>query len=90
MKITLLHTSDALDPPVDPVLDQLETAMVSNGHECRRLVVSDSVQPLVSELESRKPDLVFNIAESFAGRSALESNVAALLNLLGMGLRRRC
>ncbi len=85
MKITLLHTSDALDPPVDPVLDQLETAMVSNGHECSRLVVSDSVQPLVSELESRKPDLVFNIAESFAGRSALESNVAALLNLLGLG-----
>ncbi|MGI9044406.1 MAG: D-alanine--D-alanine ligase family protein [Gemmatimonadaceae bacterium] len=85
MKITLLHTSDALDPPVDPVLDQLETAMVSSGHECRRLVVSDSVQPLASELESRKPDLVFNIAESFAGRSALESNVAALLNLLGLG-----
>ncbi|MGK2960780.1 MAG: D-alanine--D-alanine ligase family protein [Gemmatimonadaceae bacterium] len=85
MKITLLHTSDALEPPVDPVLDQLETGLVSNGHECRRLVVSDSVKPVVSELENQKPDLVFNIAESFAGRSALESNVAALLNLLGLG-----
>lgn len=85
MKITLLHTSDALEPPVDPVLHQIETALVSNGHEFTRLVVSDSVQPLVSELENQKPDLVFNIAESFAGRSALESNVAALLNLLGLG-----
>ena len=48
-------------------------------------MVNDVVRPLVSELEVYKPDLVFNIAESFAGRSALESNVAALLNLLGLG-----
>ncbi len=85
MKITLLHTQDALEPPVDPVLEQLESALVSNGHEFRRLVVNDSVQPVVTELERDKPDLVFNIAESFAGRSALESNVAALLNLIGLG-----
>ncbi len=85
MKITLLHTQDALEPPVDPVLEQLESAIVSNGHEFRRLVVNDSVQPILTELERDKPDLVFNIAESFAGRSALESNVAALLNLIGLG-----
>ena len=30
------------------------------------------------------PDLVFNLAESFGGKSALESNVAALLNLLNL------
>ena len=30
------------------------------------------------------PALVFNLAESFDGKSALESNVAALLNLLGL------
>ncbi len=84
MKIILLHTQDALEPPADPVLDQLESAIVSNGHEFRRLVVNDSVQPILTELERDKPDLVFNIAESFGGRSALESNVAALLNLIGL------
>jgi D-alanine-D-alanine ligase len=31
-----------------------------------------------------EPGLVFNLAESFAGKSALESNVAALLNLLDL------
>ena len=31
-----------------------------------------------------QPDLVFNLAESFGGKSALESNVAALLNLLDL------
>lgn len=84
MNITLLHTADALEPPVDPVLQQLEDAIRANGHECRRLSVNDSVEPLLADLTRDKPDLVFNIAESFGGRSALESNVAALLNLLGL------
>ena len=84
MNVTLLHTQDALEPPVDPVLEQLERAITANGHTVRRLTVADKVDPLLHELTAEKPDLVFNIAESFGGRSALESNVAALLNLLGM------
>ncbi len=84
MKLALLHTRDALEPPVDPVLDQLEQAIRAGGHECRRLVVDDTVQPLVTSLNDDRPDLVFNIAESFGGKSALESNIAALLNLLGL------
>jgi D-alanine-D-alanine ligase len=46
------------------------------------LVVDRDVEPVVSALKRSEPDLVFNIAESFASKSALESNVAALLNLL--------
>jgi D-alanine-D-alanine ligase len=37
---------------------------------------------VVGAIRKLNPELVFNVAESFAGRSALESNVAALLNLL--------
>ena len=84
MNVALLHTKDALEPPLDPVLENIEEALAANDHECRRIVVDDSVQPLVDALSSDKPDLVFNLAESFGGRSALESNVAALLNLLGL------
>jgi D-alanine-D-alanine ligase len=84
MNVALLHTKDALEPPVDPVLENIEEALAADGHECRRIVVDDSVQPVVDALSSDKPDLVFNLAESFGGRSALESNVAALLNLLGL------
>ena len=82
MKIAILHTKDALEPPVDPVLDQLDEALRANGHETRRIMVDDTVEPLVAALTHEPPELVFNIAESFAGKSALESNVAALLNLL--------
>ena len=84
MKVTLLHTKDALEPPVDPVLENIETALRAHNHECNRVVVDDSVDPVIAALRKVEPDIVFNLAESFAGRSALESNVAALLNLLGM------
>lgn len=82
MKITLLHTQDALEDPLDPVLAQLEEALSRLGHEPSRIVVDDAVQPVVTALAQAPPDLVFNLCESFGGRSALESNVAGLLNLL--------
>jgi len=84
VKITVLHSKDALDPPVDPLLGQLEAALAENGHTTRRLAVDDAVQPLIDELTEEQPELVFNLAESFRGKSALESNVAALLNLLDL------
>jgi len=84
VKITVLHGKDALDPPVDPLLDQLDAALEANGHTSRRLAVDDAVQPLIDELTKEEPELVFNLAESFRGKSALESNVAALLNLLDL------
>lgn len=79
-----MHSADALEPPVDPVLDQLRDAIQACDHSVELLAVSDSVEPLVTALRDAAPDLVFNLAESFGGKSALESNVAALLNLLGL------
>lgn len=84
MKIVLLHTADALEPPVDPVIEQLSDALGSLDHTVSTQVVDRDVAPVVDALRRTGPDLVFNIAESFGGKSALESNVAALLNLLGL------
>ena len=84
MKIVVMHSADALEPPVDPVLEQLRGAIEACNHTVEQLAVSDSVSPLVTTLHDTAPDLVFNLAESFGGKSALESNVAALLNLLGL------
>ena len=85
MKITLLHTADALEPPVDPVLDQLTRRLRALGHEVDRAGRSTAMSRRSSpRCRARSPDLVFNLAESFGGKSALESNVAALLNLLGL------
>src|SRR6059058_2165026 len=84
MKIVLLHTADALEPPVDPVIAQLSEALRSLDHSVSTLVVDRTVEPVVAAVQREAPDIVFNLAESFGGKSALESNVAALLNLLGL------
>ena len=84
MNVALLHTKDAVDGEEDPVLGQLESALRASGHDPRRVMVDNTVEPLVRDLTTNRPDLVMNLAESFGGKSALESNVAALLNLLDL------
>ncbi|HVX41660.1 MAG TPA: ATP-grasp domain-containing protein [Gemmatimonadaceae bacterium] len=83
MKIVLLHSADAAEPPVDPVIEQIRDALVCAHHDVAVQTTHDDAVALATEIRSCAPDLVFNIAESFNGKSALESNVAALLNLLG-------
>jgi D-alanine-D-alanine ligase len=84
VKVVLLHTAEALEPPPDPVIDQLRSALTTGGHSVSSVAVESDVEPVVRGLRAASPDLVFNLAESFGGKSALESNVAALLNLLGL------
>lgn len=84
MNIAILHTQEALEPPADPVIPQLEEALHSLEHRVRRVVVDADITPVIQGMRSDPPELVVNIAESFGGKSALESNVAALLNLLGL------
>ena len=87
MNVVVLHTLDALEPPpVDPVIGQLTETLVELGHSAKTVVVDrdGDVAATAAALRQEKPDLVFNIAESFAGKSALESNVAGLLNLLDL------
>jgi hypothetical protein len=77
MKVTLLHGADATEPPEDPVLGQIEQALVDLGHEVSRTAVAGEANPVIAALQADEPGLVFNLAESFGGKSALESNVAA-------------
>src|SRR4051812_2007909 len=84
MKVVILHSSDAADPPEDPVLAQIESALQAAGHDSARVTLCDVVTTVITDISREEPDLVFNLAESFNGKSALESSVAGLLNLLGL------
>ena len=84
MKIVLLHGADAAEPPEDPVLGQIEETLRGLGHDTTRVPVAADVEAVMRALRTAEPAIVFNLAESFDGRSALESNVAALLNLIGL------
>jgi D-alanine-D-alanine ligase len=78
----VLHGAEALEPPIDPVIEQVQSALTAAGHETTTIAVGDTIDPLISTLRTRAPDLVFNLTESFRDKSALDSNIAALLNLL--------
>ena len=84
MTIVILHSEDALGPPADPVLAQIAGALERSGHETAFQVVLPDVVALATALRAAEPELVVNLAEAFDGKSALESNVAALLNLLDL------
>lgn len=84
MRITLLHSADALEPPIDPVIEQLSSALETLNHQVNRVPVDDDIAPVIDALKKTGPDLVFNLTESFAGVSSLDSNLAALLNLLSL------
>jgi D-alanine-D-alanine ligase len=84
MRIVVLHASDAIEPPVDPVLGQVREALAAAGHDASLLAVDHDLSQTIRALTDKKPDLVFNLAESFSGQSALEASVAGLLNLINL------
>ena len=84
MRATILHTVTPDAPEPDEVVGQIADTLGRQGHEVTVVAAMDAVEPLVSALIAAAPELVFNLAESFDGKSALESSVTGLLNLLDL------
>ena len=53
-----------------------------NGHDVRPLGVQHELKPIRDEIESWKPDIVFNLLEQFHGEAAYDQNVASFLELM--------
>jgi D-alanine-D-alanine ligase len=83
MKVAILHGAEDPDA-LDPVFPQIEAALRALEHEPTRISVDADVTPVIDALRQLDPAIVFNLTESFDGKSALDSNLAALLNLLGL------
>src|SRR5258708_19519289 len=60
------------------------STLVEAGHEVRRLGVENELKPIRDEIESWKPDVVFNLLEQFHGEAVYDQNVASYLELLRM------
>src|ERR1700739_4265509 len=54
------------------------------GHEVETLAVFDNVAAIVAKLEAYKPDVVFNLTESFYHDRSHEPNIPALLALMNV------
>jgi len=85
MKITVLTGLEEKGATkLDVVVEQIAEALRENGHEVSTLAVWDDVRELVDGLGEHKPELVFNLLESFGDDTGADVAVAGLLNLLGL------
>ena len=74
---------DAVELDLLHELDLIRASFVKAGHDAV-IFAADDAAHLCDFLSNRRPDLVFNLCEAFAGRTAFEMNVAALYELLGI------
>lgn len=52
------------------------------GHEVRLLGIFDDVQPILDELKTNPPEIVFNLTEHFNNRSAFDRDIAGILEMM--------
>ncbi len=83
MDITILAYLDSGAEKPDIVMEQVAAALESSGHKTTILTIRNDVMELVNGLKKPKPDLVFNLVESF-GDDILGGSmgVAGVLDLL--------
>ena len=74
---------DAVELDLLRELDLMRASLAKAGHDVV-IFTADDATHLCDFLSKRRPDLVFNLCEAFAGRAAFEMNVAALFELLGI------
>lgn len=83
MQITILAYLEPGDEKPDAVIEQAAGALESAGHRTTIVTIRNDVSELVEKLKRPKPDLVFNLVESF-GDDILGGTmgVAGVLDLL--------
>lgn len=76
--------SEFLKSDADDVQFAVARGLEKLGHAVRLFGVFDDLKPLLAELGTNRPELVFNLCEGFRSRSIYEIHIAALLELLGL------
>ncbi len=82
MRITVLCYQEPQDQTYDVVVDQVADVLKHENHQVSVLAVQDDVGQLVAGLRRRRPDLVFNLLESFAGINRPDVAVAGILDAM--------
>jgi D-alanine-D-alanine ligase len=85
MNITVLGSLESADPKShDVVVDQVAAALRQQKHRVSVLGVHNDLKKLISAFSRRKPDLVFNLVETFGDFNSGDSAVAGVMDLLGL------
>jgi len=80
----LTHLKNESDPrSYEPVVEQVVAALEQKGHKASIVGTHGQVKKLINGLARRKPELVFNLMETFGDNELGAVGVAGLLDLLG-------
>ena len=78
------HPDHAAEAEVGAVAEAIAASLAGAGFHVWEVAAGKSVDTLLRRLIDPRPDVVFNLIEAFAGRSAGEAHVTGLLELLGL------
>jgi D-alanine-D-alanine ligase len=85
MRITILtYVEHEGDKPSDPVVDQVARALGKSGHTVSTLSVHGDIKKVLSGFARRKPELIFNLVESFGASDFGHIDFAGILDTLGI------
>ncbi|HEV3445748.1 MAG TPA: hypothetical protein VG099_13980 [Gemmataceae bacterium] len=85
MRITVLaHLEREGSSQRDEVIGQVAAALRRKGHQVSILGVHASLSKLLSGLRRRRPDLIFNLLETFGRNELGAAGLAGILTLLGI------
>lgn len=69
-------------PSRDEVVDQIKKALLDLNYSVVLLPINRSIEKITNGITQEKPDLVFNLCETFRDNDKFDFNVAALLEML--------
>jgi len=85
MRISVLTDLEKEDPrSYDAVVDQVAEALRQRGHEVAILGVYRDLRQLLDGLDAQRPELVFNLLESFGDALYGAVGIVGVLELLGV------
>jgi len=67
----------------DAVVSQVASALTEKGHQVSLLGISNDLRRLIDWMAKNKPEMVFNLCETFDDIDAHEMHVAAVLEMIG-------
>jgi D-alanine-D-alanine ligase len=71
-------------PLRDEVVDQIKEALLDLGYAVVLLPINRSIERITNGIAQEKPDLIFNLCETFRATDKFDFNVTALLELIGI------
>lgn len=84
-KIMILfdQTYPKKEPFRDEVVDQVKEALLKTGYPVVLFPISRSIERISIGVKQEKPDLIFNLCETFRNNDKFDFNVIALLEMTG-------